>query len=745
MSSISSSSNLRSAPANWLLGKPTCHLSAARLPRILDALRLVQFYHIIEGRTLPESYKLACEEVIIVWSRAKIPTQRIDSCVRKLSKHYEKYLSLKKHGTRQRESDRMNEKMFMCDMEELFDIAKKDAMAVIRNVEDRMFLQKQREDVFSCSMSSEDFKTAAKENRKRKREHDEQRKKRRYEEMATSSTMCDILQLSSSCSSHSSHSTDEYVPSASTSAGTPSLSTKFNIFKKPEVVGALDRVNLPDRGAVFVAGAVAQALGHKLSDITLSRSSIRRSRRQGRYEMAIAEEQALIIKGPLLLHWDGKMLPDLDKIKEKVDRIAVIVTGNGQEKLLGIPKIERGTGTSQAKACVDLIEKWNLKSQIKGLVFDTTACNTGMHKGACVKIEECLGSELVWVACRHHVMEIVLCDVFFAVFGSSQGPEIAFFKRFQKEWSSLRQMDYVPGGNALFEDPTISRLRQEMLEYLPRALQIQQPRDDYEELLHLSLLFLGGGNSNQLIRAPGAIHHARWMAKAIYVLKIFLFQAQFKLTKREVKCVTDFALFVSLVYTRQWNEAPLAVRAPYNDLHLLSILKNYPNRIVTNKSFTAFSRHLWFLSEHLVGLSFFDDRVAMDTKNKMVKNLQRPSFPNSPRRLKISNEVAQLNLEDLVTTKTRLIFDVLVENGVAKSESFLQKEPEQWAEDPNFNDLQFAASQLKVVNDVAERGIDLVQKYNNTLTKDEEQKQFLLRLVANHRKSYPTASKTFFI
>jgi len=55
-----------------------------------------------------------------------------------------------------------------------------------------------------------------------------------------------------------------------------------------------------------------------------------------------------------------------------------------------------------------VIEKWNLLSQIKGLVFDPTASNTGLHKGACVRIEEALETEMVWIACRHHVMEVVL-------------------------------------------------------------------------------------------------------------------------------------------------------------------------------------------------------------------------------------------------------------------------------------------------------------------------------------------------
>ena len=48
---------------------------------------------------------------------------------------------------------------------------------------------------------------------------------------------------------------------------------------------------------------------------------------------------------------------------------------------------------------------------------------------------------------------------------------------------------------------------------------------------------------------------------------------------------------------------------------------------------------------------------------------------------------------------------------------------------------------MKVVNDCAERGIALIEKYNESLTKDEDQKQFLLRFVQRHRQLYPKSSQ----
>lgn len=48
---------------------------------------------------------------------------------------------------------------------------------------------------------------------------------------------------------------------------------------------------------------------------------------------------------------------------------------------------------------------------------------------------------------------------------------------------------------------------------------------------------------------------------------------------------------------------------------------------------------------------------------------------------------------------------------------------------------------VKVVNDVAERGVALIQKFNATITQSEEQKQFLLQVVEKHRKLYQNCNK----
>ena len=55
-----------------------------------------------------------------------------------------------------------------------------------------------------------------------------------------------------------------------------------------------------------------------------------------------------------------------------------------------------------------VLDNWKIRDKIQGLVFDTTSSNTGIHRGACVCIEEALDRELVNIACSHHVMEVIL-------------------------------------------------------------------------------------------------------------------------------------------------------------------------------------------------------------------------------------------------------------------------------------------------------------------------------------------------
>ena len=100
-------------------------------------------------------------------------------------------------------------------------------------------------------------------------------------------------------------------------------------------------------------------------------------------------------------------------------------------------------------------------------------------------------------------------------------------------------------------------------------------------------------------------------------------------------------------------------------------LKTYLNKTAARKAHEAFSRHLWFLSELLVGTALLDDRVSASIKEKMVQNIHRPALADTPWRVKLTNESEQLKVEDLVTERTTSFFDALMEEGKEKSQAFL--------------------------------------------------------------------------
>lgn len=178
------------------------------------------------------------------------------------------------------------------------------------------------------------------------------------------------------------------------------------------VAGALDRNKISDREAVRLIIPIAAALGNDPAALPLSRSSVKRKRKEARQNSSIDIKSKLDIKEPIVVHWDSKIMPDILG-SQKIDRLPVLVSyADGNEKLLGVPKLACGTGCNTGNAVYTILKSWDLDGKIIGMGFDTTAVNTGLKNGACTFIESKLEKELLWFACRHHIMEIILSKVF---------------------------------------------------------------------------------------------------------------------------------------------------------------------------------------------------------------------------------------------------------------------------------------------------------------------------------------------
>src|SRR6218665_2013818 len=88
--------------------------------------------------------------------------------------------------------------------------------------------------------------------------------------------------------------------------------------------------------------------------------------------------------------------------------------------------------------------------------------------------------------------------------------------------------------------------REQTVQFCKTASEGLHQRDDYKEFLQMTLIFFGSGKGARVsFRPPGASHHALWMAKVIYNIKIFMFHQQFSLTAKENQSVKEMVLFVS--------------------------------------------------------------------------------------------------------------------------------------------------------------------------------------------------------
>jgi hypothetical protein len=98
--------------------------------------------------------------------------------------------------------------------------------------------------------------------------------------------------------------------------------------------------------------------------------------------------------------------------------------------------------------------------------------------------------------------------------------------------------------------------------------------------------------------------------------------------------------------------------------------------------------------------------------------------------------VSGKSLDDFVSTKSKNLFSRL-----NIDDSCLQESDSLWKENAAYLNTKSEVTSLKAVNDTAERAVKLMQDFHRLVTAEEEQKQFLLRCVQEHKTLYPDCKK----
>lgn len=202
----------------------------------------------------------------------------------------------------------------------------------------------------------------------------------------------------------------------------------------------MDRNKVSARATTGIIASTAHMLGISPEELHISKSAVNCQRRKIHKEVATSIKEQFAPSAPLVVHWDSKLLPSLTG-KQKEDRLAILVTGQDVDKLLAIPPLKDSKGVSQAEAVHDILQEWNLVKKVKCWDFDTTASTTGKVKGCRVVLQKKLNHYVLYLACRHHILELVLGDAYKECLGETTSPEVELFKKFQQNWPEINKSD----------------------------------------------------------------------------------------------------------------------------------------------------------------------------------------------------------------------------------------------------------------------------------------------------------------
>ena len=203
-------------------------------------------------------------------------------------------------------------------------------------------------------------------------------------------------------------------------------------------------------------------------------------------------------------------------------------------------------------------------------------------------------------------------NIFDTKFGVTSGPNVPLFQRFKISWPTINTSKYKPGIKDTSVLEKVQGSMDNILQFCLNQLKLPHYREDYREILEITVIFLNGVPPRGIsFRTPGAIHHARWMSKALYSLKIFIFREEFKLTKKEYNSISSICIFIINLYVKAWFNAPIAAFSPHQDLEFFKSLYEYKNvdEELSKSATKKFVNHLWYLTSENILLAFFDKHI----------------------------------------------------------------------------------------------------------------------------------------
>ena len=187
------------------------------------------------------------------------------------------------------------------------------------------------------------------------------------------------------------------------------------------------------------------------------------------------------------------MLQNVEHVGTSKEVIAILLaaTDKKSDVLLQINSVDQkhSTASEQTKIILDTLDKRKIeRNLIIGLVFDTTSINAEIHSGVGVSLEQAFGAKLLLLACLHHVLELLCGAAASMNYSITKSSNEAVFQVLVNHWSVLDKLNFqVYKAKCRKEKIEI----QNIVEFCQTALLDDFFRKDYQEMLELTIIFLG--------------------------------------------------------------------------------------------------------------------------------------------------------------------------------------------------------------------------------------------------------------
>ena len=192
------------------------------------------------------------------------------------------------------------------------------------------------------------------------------------------------------------------------------------------------------------------------------------------------------------------------------------------------------------------------------------------------------------------------------------------------------------------------------------------------------------------------------------------------------------SLFVVFVYLKSWFSASCLTSAASNDLELFRRIDKFKSvhKKVSAAAANVLQRHTWYLTEELVPLALFNEKLPLDDRTHLALKIgQLPLEELDIRKPSLPSIHLKSELIEYVGVRSTLPFTLV---GVPHTFLLLPD----WSTSPHYEKMKTALGDLSPLNDSCERALGLVTTINTKMTRDETSFEELIQVVEAHRKKY---------